>query len=1015
MCVASQQLQRFVQFSRAGAGVLLGWLFACTVAAAQPRYQSSYQPNYQFDHWTTDDGLPQNGVNALRQTRDGYLWLATFDGLVRFDGARFTVFNKGNTRGIGSNRFTALLEDRHGALWAVTDEGWLVKYQAGVFTTYTPKDGLPPWPVQQVEADEAGNLEIIARQGIAQWKDGRFVPRALKELLPAAAGVSEFTGNGLWQLGADGLRVYAQGRLTTYSTQAGLPSLDIKSVCEDQHGNIWINTKDAGLVRVKDGHFTIYPLQKALPVSFLAHEDRQGNIWLSGADHWLGRWKDGRLTRYTSAASAMAFYEDREGNFWIGTTQGLYRARAVAITTFTRRDGLSSDNIYSIYEDRAGQIWFGAWGGGVTSYKNGCVTHYRKQDGLASDDVTALYEDRDGHMWIGTTVGLHRLNRAAASACRREVPRLRAYPAPKGLFRGGVWAIQQDRAGRFWFGTSHGLVKYEDGRYTRYTSADGLAGNDVKAILEDRAGQLWCGTWGGLSRLVEGRFRSYTEQDGVASDHIRTLYEDGAGVLWIGTYDGGLTRFKDGRFTRYTTKDGLFNNGVFQILEDGRGYFWMSCNKGIYRVARQELNDFADGQIRSIKTIAYGKDDGLLSVEGNGGRQPAGWKTRDGRLWFPTAHGAAVIDPSRIELNRQPPPVVIEEVRLDNQAVPPSETIVIPPDKNNSLEIRYQGLSFIRSEQQRYKYRLEGIDQNWIEAGSRRAAYYNKLPPGSYTFTVLAANSDHAWNMQGARRRVQVRPSFWQTWWFKGSVLAGILTLALLVLRRRRARLQREQATRDAHARQLIDAQERDRQRIAGDLHDSTGQMVNLISHYALDGLGEPDNYDLVTEHFAKIAALAGEAVKELRAVAYNLRPPELDRLGLTRALQALVDRFNNLPAITFTCDVEQIDAAFGDDGKVHLYRIVQESLNNVVHHAQATEARLVIARQPSAVRIEIRDNGRGFDAAIQANGAGNRPGLGLSGITERARLLGGKAEIHSAPGQGTQIIVIITLPEMKS
>ncbi len=391
---------------------------------------------------------------------------------------------------------------------------------------------------------------------------------------------------------------------------------------------------------MKDGHSTAYPVKDVS-----AQEDRKGNIWLAW-DGGLGQFQDGRLKHYAASQDFVfsentSFYEDREGNLWIGASNGLYRAREAAIKVFTRRDGLSFDNVYSIYEDRAGRLWFGTWGDGVTKIKDGCVTHYRMKEGLASDFITTLYEDLDGNMWIGTASGLHRLGQYLLSDCNRKPrkgSRLSAYPDPDGLFRQGVWVIHQDRAGRFWFGTSDGLIKHEGGRYTRYTTTDGIAGNDVRAILEDRTGRLWFGTWGGLSRFDDGRFTSYTEQDGLASDHIRALYEDAEGILWIGTYDGGLSRLKDGRFTRYTTKDGLFNNGVFQILEDGRGYFWLSCNKGIYRVRRQELNDFADGKARSITSVAYGKDDGLLSVECNGGRQPAGWKTRGGRLWFPTAH-----------------------------------------------------------------------------------------------------------------------------------------------------------------------------------------------------------------------------------------------------------------------------------------------------------------------------------------------------------------------------------------
>src|SRR5215216_4601585 len=286
MRTASPQRQRSLRFGSACAGALLGGLLACAVATAQPQYR--------FDHWTTDDGLPQNAVNAILQTRDGYLWLATFDGLVRFDGSQFTVFNKGNTRGIGGNRFDTLFEDRHGVLWAVTEDSRLVKYQAGVFTTYTPEEELPPWTIQQIGEDEAGDFEIVSREGVAKWKDGGFITHPLKDLSPTLVNAQWVYGNRLAWLAADNLYWYAHGRLSNYSVQSGLPSLDITSVFEDQHGTVWINTKDAGLVRVKDGRLTTYPV-KYLSSHFTvaAQEDREGNIWLAWGDAGLGQLKDG--------------------------------------------------------------------------------------------------------------------------------------------------------------------------------------------------------------------------------------------------------------------------------------------------------------------------------------------------------------------------------------------------------------------------------------------------------------------------------------------------------------------------------------------------------------------------------------------------------------------------------------------------------------------------------------------------------------------------------------------------
>ena len=1021
MRVVSPQLKRLIRFCGVFASVFLTGTFACAVVTAQP----SYQPKYQFDHWTTDDGLPQNAVNAILQTRDGHLWLATFDGLVRFDGLQFTVFNKGNSRGIGSNRFDRLFEDRQGALWAVTGEGLLVKYQAGVFTTYTPKEGLLPWALSQMELeeDEAGNFQVVSREGIVKWKDGRFITDALEGLLPATVGTRWVHGNRLAWLAAGSLYWYAHGRLNTYSTESGLPSLNIISVFEDQHGTVWINTRDAGLVQLKNGLFTAYPLKyPSAEGAVSAHEDRKGNIWLAWSGG-LGQLKDGRLTRYVVSQDFLvsadtSVYEDREGNLWIGTSNGLYRAREATFTVYTRRDGLSSDNVYSIFEDRGGGLWFGTWGGGVTEYQDGRFTHYRIEDGHASDFITTLYEDHAGYMWIGTSYGLQRFKDG----------RLSRYPDPNGFFGNGAWAIHQDQAGRFWFGTSKGLIKYEGGRYTRYTTADGLAGDDVKAILEDRAGRLWIGTWGGLSSFEDGRFTSYTEQNGLASDHIRTLYEDTDGVLWIGTYDGGLSRFKNGRLTRCTTKDGLFNNGVFQILEDGRGYFWMSCNKGIYRVERQELNDFADGMIRSITSTAYGKNDGLLNVECNGGRQPAGWKTRDGRLWFPTMAGAAVIDPREITENTAPPPVVIEEVRIAGEPFALNELVKVPPDKKR-FDIEYRGLSFIKPEHVKYRYKLEGLDNDWVDAGTRRVAYYNYVPHGEYTFTVIAANSDGVWNQTGQSIRIKVIPYWWEIRWVQAlmglSAALFLVSLVALWYRHRANQLKRESALQQEFSRGLIVFLDRERNRIAKDLHDEPKQYLFAISKYAwlivneLSGLKEnlkstpAETVDSAIERSREIELLAEKADAEMKGIIEDLRPQQLKELKLTAAIEDWIEaKTKESSSVNFSRDIDSVDGLFGDEAEVNIYRIVQEGINNIVKHSQATSASVNIKRDERAITIVIEDNGAGF-AAEELN---TTPGigLGLKLIRERAQMMGSKAVINSVRGCGTKITVKLDLPEQE-
>ena len=375
-----------------------------------------------------------------------------------------------------------------------------------------------------------------------------------------------------------------------------------------------------------------------------------------------------------------------------------------------------------------------------------------------------------------------------------------------------------------WFGTENGgLVRYRDETRTVYTTKDGLAGDSIKAIIEDRKGDLWIATYSGVSRYADGRFDSWTEKEGLASNRVRSLYEDVDGVLWIGTYDGGLSRLKDGKINSFTTNDGLFNNGVFQILDDNRGNLWMSCNLGIYRVSRQALNEFAEGRRSAITFVPYGKHDGLINVECNGGVQPAGIRARDGRLWFPTLGGVAVVDPEDIPANPQPPPVVIESCTLDRRTIGAGNEIEIRPGQH-SLEIQYTALSFIKSEHIKFRYRLEGLDSDWIDVGTRRAAYYSYLPPGSYLFRVIAANTDGVWNTEGASLLIEVIPPFYRTWWFAAVAAIAVISIGVLIYEWRLLQVKRAKTAQEEFSRRLIEFQEKERKRIAAELHDSLGR-----------------------------------------------------------------------------------------------------------------------------------------------------------------------------------------------
>jgi signal transduction histidine kinase len=456
--------------------------------------------------------------------------------------------------------------------------------------------------------------------------------------------------------------------------------------------------------------------------------------------------------------------------------------------------------------------------------------------------------------------------------------------------------------------------------------------------------------------------------------------------LWVGTYDGGLGRFKDGRFTRYTTREGLYNDGVFQILEDARGNFWMSSNRGIHRVRKQELNDFAEGKLRSLTSLAYGKSDGMLNAECNGGRWLAGIRARDGKLWFPTQDGVAVVDPETIQANPHPPSVLIESFLLDREPVaiaPQRREVWVTPDKEN-FEIAYTALSFINSELLRFRYKLEGLDHDWTEAGTRRSVYYSHLPPGSYTFKVIAANSDGVWNTEGQSLRITVLPPFYRIWWFLTLAVLAAAGAVFGTFKYRLRRLEQRQVAQRAFARQLIEFQEQERQRIAAELHDSLGQNLLIIKNRALLGQLAAEAEPQFREQFEQLADSAAQSVEEVREIARNLRPYHLDRLGLTAALEDMIEKVAASTTIRLIPELVPLDDLFSKEAAITLYRVVQESLNNIVKHSQAGEARVSIDRESDAVTITISDNGRGFAPPRAEAKAG---GFGLAGMAERVRI----------------------------
>ncbi|MBI1761524.1 MAG: hypothetical protein HYR56_08825 [Acidobacteria bacterium] len=995
-------------------------------------FSTAVQAQYRFDHWTADNGLPQNSVRDIVQTRDGYLWFTTFDGLVRFDGVRFTVFNKSNAPGILSNRFNWLYEDGFGDLWASTEDSGITRLHQGRFSTYTTANGLPGNTVGVIGGDGQGNLIVIYVQMILRWVDQKFVPTTVT---PASAlnGMSSAHLDDAKRLPCfskvhNEVTFFLNGQERTWLLpQNGKDHFNSVTPMRDRQGDIWFYSRDKGLIRIDaQNRIKIFDQQDGLlgNKSVLVYGQfplkafslgNNNSLWLTELESRASQLVAPQMPEgFDNLADIIVAFADREGNYWIGTAHnGLYRVRRQSVLTYAKAQGLTGTEVYPIYEAADGAIWIGTAANGLFQFKDQTFKNIATGTEQFGNTVSSLYQDRAGNLWMG---GIDKVSRLVAGRVETVSPKI----TPPVLRT--YWTIYEDTGGAFWFGAMEGVLRYENGVTTHFTTKDGLAGNDTKVVIPDGAGGLWFGSYGGLTHYKDGQFKAWTAQDGLPSNTVRALYQDRDGVLWIGTYDGGLGRFKDGKFTSYLPREGLFDSGVFQILEDDYGWFWMSCNRGIYRVRKQELNDFAAGKIKTISSIAYGKSDGLLNVECNGGRWPAGIKARDGKLWFPTMEGVAVIDPATVNQNPQPPPVLIEAFNVDRKPLAFEREVQLKPGQEN-FEVEYTALSFINSEHLQFRYQLVGLDQDWVNAGTRRTAYYPHVPPGNYTFKVIAANSDGLWNQTGQQLLIKVLPPFYRTWWFITLIGLGVAAGIAGLVRFRLNQLDNARVAQERFSRQLLASQEQERQRIAAELHDSLGQSLLIIknrAYLALTGIEDAEN---TVEQLEEITNSATHAIEEARTIAYNLRPFQIDRFGLTKTLQAICQQAEQSSGIAFVTELDPLDGLFAKEAEINLYRIVQESINNIIKHSRATAARLTIRQQGQQLQLVIHDNGQGFEIVEggtrkvevgnqQVNGAPNPQagGFGLIGMAERARMLGGTYTLQSAAGAGTTIKITLTL-----
>jgi streptogramin lyase len=653
--------------------------------------------------------LPQSSIIALTQTRDGYLWLGTLNGLVRFDGVRFTVFDEGNTPELNSSRIVSLFEESSGNLWIGTETAGvaLALAESGEMRSVDLGRGSRDGRLVSACEDGSGAVWLYTAEGeLCRYRDGRADVWSFgssqvsnyRAVIPAESG-------GIWV----GMRAGMNSRLVALTPRQDpgqreitieqeIPVRMLDAILPSRSGGFW-RLADGRIQKWKNGELDHdlgpYPWDTFTTSVTAVCEDREGNLLVGtrGAGvFWFD--SDGRHTRLSTSEGLshnfiLSLEVDREGSVWIGTDGG--GVNRVKRQVFERVKETADSVVQSVAQDREGGLWIGAHSGGVSHWKDGVWRHY-----LTNTQVRSVLADDQKRVWVGALGlggGLSRFHQGSFQ---------RVWGPP--AVQQSVLSMHQDRNGKLWFGTQNGLVSWDERDWKVYTTREGLSANEVRAIVDDAEGNLWVGTvGGGLNLLRDGEFTVFRKsEEGLPSEDISFLHLDAEGVLWISTFGSGLARFHQGRWTRYTTRDGLISNGIGYLIEDEAGFLWMGSNAGLMRAPKTSLNDFAEGKTSFISSRVYDRPDGLPTRECTQGSQPGAARTEDGRLWFPTIKGLVSVDPSQIKPNPFPPLVLIESILVEGEPqIPhsirgkPPETIRIPPGKER-LEIQFTGWKGMR-------------------------------------------------------------------------------------------------------------------------------------------------------------------------------------------------------------------------------------------------------------------------------------------------------------------------------
>jgi ligand-binding sensor domain-containing protein/signal transduction histidine kinase len=950
--------------------------------------------------------LPQSSVIALTQGRDGFLWLGTLNGLVRFDGIQSKVFTEANTPGLTSSEIVYLAEDSRSNLWVGTKTaGIALVTPEGNVRRIEMAPGVHAGKLRSISEDLHGRIWLNLENGEV-W---RFQTNGLEMFGRAMAAVADRSGL-VWLGGETNLfGISSPPDASSSVVRFDLPFGKLDFVLADRTLGIW-KFADGRVEKWVDGRRELdlgeYPWGNSRISS--ACQDDKGNLIVgtmgSGVFWFNPNSKTIQISTRQGLSSdvVLSLALDREGGLWVGTDGG--GLNRVKRKLFALQPGTAGLTIQSVSSDQQGGIWYANFGYKVYHWNGGVLKSYGTNEGGVDLSMTVLAEN--SNVWVGTVLlGLFRKEGEAfhqALGVRTDGVPLPQNPQISALFG--------DRDKHLWVGSQSGLLRREGDEWKLFTTANGLPADDVRALADDAEGRVWIGTdGGGLACLQGNRMSGFRKSElTLPSDSVSALCVDSAGVLWVGTR-AGLARLHEGKWTRYTTQADLAGISVGYLLDDESGFLWLGSNGGLLRVSKKSLNDIAAGEAVPIQVRLYGPEDGLPTLECSQGAQPAACRTEDGRLWFATVRGLASVNPADLKPNLHPPPVVIESVLVDgalqgtNRLRSAAINGVTLPAGRQLLEIRYTSLNLSGAERTRFRYRLEGHETVWTDAGSSRVARFNKLPPGRYRFHVAAANEDGIWNEAGAELGVVVLPPFWRTWWFIATNALALLALLVAIIRYMSTqKLQRQLAVLRQH-----EALEKERARIARDLHDQLGANLTQISILGEMAAADKHLSEEIEEHAQQISQTARETTRALDEIVWALNPSNDTLEGLITYACKYAQDFFGIAGLRYRLDVPTHlpGIPIAPEVRHNVFLAFKEAVNNVVKHAHASEARIRLELQAGRFVVEIQDNGRGVSSGDEKKGRN-----GLRNMRQRMEDVAGSFSVSPASGKGTTVRLTVPI-----